>query len=286
MEVENYTYDISIITPFYKGNDYIQKLAQCIEKNSETSHLKIEWIIVNDSPNISINYPKKHNYDIHTIINRKNVGIHQSRVNGVNYAKGKYVLMIDQDDLLEDQALQILYLNINDADIVVGNGHEHSSTKNKAIYHSARHQEIVKYKKWYYLIGCAITSPGHCLIKKSSIPQLWKGNILKKNGSDDLMLWLMMLEENKKFVTVYENVYKHVYTNKNVSNDFSVIKASCLEVVSILEKYSLIDKKMKKLFLRRLKMREFYEGKPKIKKLIAYIIYPDITYGLYKQKRM
>lgn len=48
------------------------------------------------------------------------------------------------------------------------------------------------------MIGCAITSPGHCLIRKTSIPQLWKENILKNNGSDDLLLWLLMLEENKK----------------------------------------------------------------------------------------
>lgn len=286
MEVNNCRYNISIITPFYKGNDYIKKLAASIEKNTTNTNLKVEWVIVNDSPEISIQCPKINNCDIHRVFNKKNVGIHQSRVNGINQAKGKYILMIDQDDIMEENALNILYSNIGSADIIVGNGYEDSSTKNGIIYHSERHQQIVKDVKWYYTIGCAITSPGHCLIKKSSVPQLWKETIMKKNGSDDLLLWLLMLEAGADFTTVFENVYCHVFTDKNVSNNFITIKESCLEVVSILEENKLINSKMKKLFLRRLKMRESYEGKTKIKKYIAYIKYIDITYSLFKLKLM
>lgn len=285
MEITN-QYDISIITPFYKGNQYIEQLANCIEKNKQNSHLNIEWVLVNDSPEETIQYPKNCTFDIHTVLNKINVGIHQSRINGLEHAKGKFVLMIDQDDLLEEKALSILFSNIKDNDIIVGNGYEESSTKNGPIYHSAKHQEIVKDKKWYYLIGCAITSPGHCLIRKSSIPQLWKENVLKNNGSDDLLLWLLMLEENKKFTTVYENVYRHIYTDRNVSNNYQTIMTSCLEVVQILEKNHLIDNQMKKLFLRRLNMRKFYEGKSKVYKILAYLKYPDITYGLFQLKRM
>lgn len=286
MEIENYSCDISIITPFYKGNNYISKLAKCIVDNKKNCSLQLEWIIVNDSPDEEINLYNDFNFDINIIVNQHNVGIHRSRVKGIKCAKGKYILMIDQDDILEKDALKTLYSNINDADIIVGNGYEESSTKNGPIYHSKKHQQIVKDEKWYYTIGCAITSPGHCLIKKASIPDLWKVTFMEKNGADDLLLWLIMLNEGKQFTTVYKNVYKHIFTDKNVSNDFMAMKESCNEVISILEENNLIDIKMKKLFLRRLKMRESYEGKPKIRKYLAYLRYIDITYSLFRLKRM
>ncbi len=44
-----------------------------------------------------------------------------------------------------------------------------------------------------------IVSPGHCMIKKTSIPIEWKQNIMEVNGSDDLFLWILMFSKGSIF---------------------------------------------------------------------------------------
>ena len=99
--------NISVIVPFYNGNQYIEKLLKNIAENVEhfeDSTAEIEVLFVNDSPwediiyNKSIEYP----FCIRCVSCGKNLGIHGARCYGIRHAKGDYVLMLDQDDALSD----------------------------------------------------------------------------------------------------------------------------------------------------------------------------------------
>ena len=47
--------ELSIITPFYKGNDVISERLEVIENVvAQSKNLLFEWIIVNDSPEIDV----------------------------------------------------------------------------------------------------------------------------------------------------------------------------------------------------------------------------------------
>lgn len=59
---------------------------------------KIEWIIVNDSPEETVPVSSSDVIDIQIFVNEKNSGIHFSRKNGIQKSKGKYLPMLDQDD--------------------------------------------------------------------------------------------------------------------------------------------------------------------------------------------
>lgn len=281
-----YKYDISVIIPFYKGNRYIDNICDMIEKNVMSSKLNVELILVNDSPDMKIKKIKNTNYDIHILCNKKNSGIHFSRVQGIKNALGKYVLMLDQDDMLSENALLSQYSKINGFDMIVANGEDENPISKGLIYHSKKHQECALIEKYYYVVGNMIVSPGQCLIKKEAIPNSWLEHSIKNNGCDDFMLWMFMFYENKKLTVNYDVIYKHTYNGENVSADFAKMKMSSIEMMTYLLKHGIISKEDETIYMKRLKMREIYEGKNKIFKIIASLYFPKIAYELYKLKKI
>lgn len=279
--------DISVITPFYKGNEYLENLFRCIRKNAENApNVKIELVLVNDSPQYELRYKKEwvQNFELRIIHNRVNSGIQQSRVNGIREARGRFVIMLDQDDLLYEGAIFSQVQSIKDNDIVVGNGFDENPVSSGKIYKSANQQKHVQNLYYYYLVGNMIVSPGQCMIKKEVIPNEWCLYPVKNNGSDDLLLWVLLLKGNYKWTINPEILYRHVFTGQNVSADLNKMIASTNEVVAFLENHKLINQSEIKLIKRRIEMRKMYEGKSIKTKILAYLKYPDIALGLIKNK--
>ena len=49
--------DISVIVPFYKGNQYMEQLFGVLRRNAQNApDLQIELVLVNDSPQLAIEY--------------------------------------------------------------------------------------------------------------------------------------------------------------------------------------------------------------------------------------
>lgn len=281
-----YRYDISIVVPFYKGNQYMDNLLNVIQQNALNSSLKVELIIVNDSPDETVKISKNNHFDIHVIYNKQNRGIHYSRVQGIKNALGKYILMLDQDDLLYENALKSQYNHIKGFDMVISNGKDENPISKGQIYHSQAHQNCALNQKYYYFVGNMIVSPGQCLIKREAIPQIWLEHSIKNNGCDDFMLWIMMFHDKKTMTCNYDITYMHTYNGQNVSANFYKMKKSSIEMMTYLRKRDIISKDDEKIYMDRLKMREMYEGKNKLKKLLASICFPKIAIELYKLKKM
>lgn len=271
--------DVSVIIPFYNGNQYMERLLGCLQKNAENmAPHGMEAVIVNDSPDCEIRIDKKWcpNVDIHIIHNEKNVGIHESRVRGMKEALGEYILMLDQDDLIADYGIKSQLSHIGNSDVVVSNGEDENPNCRGMIYHSKFHQKSVKRRKNYFAIGCQIVSPGQCLMKKEAIPDIWLRYPISKNGADDYFLWLLMLTGDIHFGINYEVLYRHVNTGNNVSLNLEQMISSTMEVIEALKNLQRISKKEEKQCLRRLFMRRQYEGQGLKRKILAYVRYPDI----------
>lgn len=184
--------------------------------------VQIEYLIVNDSPDIIIEYDHSISidYSLRIIINDTNVGIHQSRVNGIKKAHGDYIIILDQDDVLLPKAVYSNIENIGNSDLVLANGyfvdtkgHETRIYKNKVAHWMATKS------LFYECVSSLIVSPGHTMIKKSSIPDVWMKEIMSKNGSDDFFLWLLMFQAGSSISINNQCVYKHIGTEINLSND-------------------------------------------------------------------
>ncbi len=105
-----YKYDISVIIPVYNNEKYIE---ECVESivHQEYDLNKIQIILINDGSNdnslkICENLAKKYKQIL--LINQKNQGVSIARNNGIKAAEGKYIMFLDSDDFISENAIKEL----------------------------------------------------------------------------------------------------------------------------------------------------------------------------------
>ncbi len=252
--------DISIIVPLYKGKKYIPNILHMIKENQnvlEENQIKreIEIIFVNDYPAEKIDnedIPNNSNILIQLYKNMQNLGIHESRVTGLLKATGSYIVFLDQDDELTPFYLWRQLKYIGESDAVLCNGFYR---KNKQIYRDEEHQKRTVSKNGYLKQDNFIVSPGQVMIKRESIPDKWKKYILKENGSDDALLWILLLCEEKKFALNLYCDYIHEETSENTSLNFYDMKCSSEEILTVIKGNKLISDNNLLIFKEALKNR-------------------------------
>ena len=272
--------DITVITPFYKGNAYMETLFGCVRRNAQAVPGKaVELILVNDSPDQPIQYEESwvSGFSVRIVTNSQNSGIHRSRVNGLREAAGTYIQFLDQDDLLSDNAFASQLPLMENADVVIANGFDQNPKSYGPIYKSLVHQQQAAKPRFYYTVGNQIVSPGHCLIRKDAIPAGWYDTCIRRNGADDLLLWLMMFAENARFVINPAQLYTHVDTGENVSANTEKMHKSSLEVLQVLKTENRISPRQARRYLRSCAMSRRYIGRSKARKILVMLCYPDVA---------
>jgi len=96
---------ISIIIPYYKGENYIHETLKSVY---DQTYQDFEVIIVNDGSERSALDLIEKNSDFKNlkIIHQENKGQSSARNNGVKSATGKYILFLDCDDLIDKTFLE------------------------------------------------------------------------------------------------------------------------------------------------------------------------------------
>ena len=229
--------DISVVVPLYKGKKFIKRIMEMISSNASQLcyRLNVELILINDYPQEKISCDfinSSPNFKLVICENKRNMGIHASRIAGFHNSKGKYILFLDQDDLIADDYLLSQWQLISDADVVVCNGIQ----KNKLIYLNRKTQENILYiDEWIKGVNLII-SPGQALIRKEAIPQIWLDNIMVINGVDDFFLWLSLHNTNARFKINEEELFNSIRHGDNTSANLTQMKYSLMELNDIVEK--------------------------------------------------
>ena len=106
-------YKVTIITPIYKAEKFIERCAKSLLNQDFNS---IEYIFINDAtPDDSFKILKKivdqcdRKGDIKLLENEYNLGVAKTRKKGMLEASGEYVIQIDSDDWIESNMISILY---------------------------------------------------------------------------------------------------------------------------------------------------------------------------------
>lgn len=114
--------EISIIVPVYKVEKY---LAECVNSILTQSFKDFELFLVDDGspdkcPQMCDEYASKDPRVV--VFHKKNGGLASARNFGLDRAKGRYIMFVDSDDLLAEDALKHLYheLTTTNADVVLG----------------------------------------------------------------------------------------------------------------------------------------------------------------------
>lgn len=282
---------VSVIVPFYKGNKYIFDLCSSIEKNvnylkEKQSDCLIECIIVNDSPDVNVILPDvDFNFKIQVVYHEKNAGIQQARVTGLEYAKGDYIVFLDQDDELLNYAIFEEINNIDNADVLICNALiENEKHETHKLYSTNGMQKNALTLNAYIFGHNRIVSPGHCMIKKTSIPIEWKQNIMEVNGSDDLFLWILMFSKGSIFKPDSKPVYIHKNTGENLSAASNAMTQSSLSMVKYLSQIDYVNDYIVKSLERD---RAFFiklEASNGVKKILLMISHIDLIFKHLKYK--
>lgn len=224
---------VSIIVPMYHGKKYLNSILTQVEDCARNAgQAGVELILYNDSPEeeVCIN-AERYPYEIKVFNPGINCGIHGARVQGLKRATGDYVLFLDQDDRIAPSYVRKQLACIGTGDAVVCR-----AIHNNRLHYTDTHvfeQVISKgfmLKKW-----CPIVSPGQVLIKRNSIPTIWKQRIMRYNGADDYFLWLLMAGDGKRFSLNQEVLFEHVSTGMNTSGNTNAMMDSEREMIEILK---------------------------------------------------
>lgn len=235
---------VSVICPLYKGNKYLVKIIEMVKENRDNlgeKNVNIEVIFINDYPEEMINIEKYNEtkLEIKLINNIKNMGIHYSRVNGVNNCDGDYILFLDQDDEISNEYISSQLSAIGKYDAVVCNGYNRGCE----IYNSKTMIKNVCKEDFYFSGKNPIVSPGQVLLRRQAISSEWKEWQLKNNGADDYFLWMLMFIHKKRMIANYKMLYRHNTTGANTSNNWNIMKASVYEMIEKLYTNNLITNK-------------------------------------------
>lgn len=99
--------DISIIVPIYNAEKYIDK---CLTSLINQTKKELEIILINDgSTDKTEEIVKKYSDKRIKYFKNNNQGIGKTRNFGIEKATAKYIMFIDSDDYLEENACELLY---------------------------------------------------------------------------------------------------------------------------------------------------------------------------------
>ena len=99
-----------------------------------------------------------------------------------------------------------------------------------------------------------MTLTGNTLLRKDAIPSAWKKYKMRINGADDELLFIGMLLEKKKFMTISNITFFHVITGENQSANLGKMICSSLEAYDILIREYPQHTKQLKIFYNRKKI--------------------------------
>lgn len=106
--------DISVIVPIYNAEKYLNK---CVDSLINQTKKELEFILVNDgSTDKTEEIIKSYKDSRIKYFKNKNQGIGKTRNFGIEKATGKYIMFLDSDDYLKNNACEILYKSVEKTD--------------------------------------------------------------------------------------------------------------------------------------------------------------------------
>ena len=117
---------LSIIIVSYNTKELLKQCIESIIKNSKTSSVSYEIIVVdNNSKDDSVKFVNsliRNKLAIKLIENKENLGFAKANNQGIKIAKGEYIMLLNSDTIVQDNALEILvdYLEKNRDIAVLG----------------------------------------------------------------------------------------------------------------------------------------------------------------------
>ena len=250
---------ISVIVPIYNTEKYVK---QSLESICNQTLKDIEIICVNDgTPDNSMDIVKKIEKKDKRIkiINKKNGGLSSARNAGIKVADGKYIYFFDSDDMLKENALEILYKKMEkdnldtlffDAEVK----YESEEIKKLSVIGDKFYQRKNKYKDSYTGQELFKIMNKNDEYRCNACIQINKTSLLKNN---DIRFYEGIIHEDELFTLniclvskiaghINENLFIRYIRKDSIMTSSNPSKRTIGYFISLLESMKLILKLSKK----------------------------------------
>lgn len=198
---------ISVVIPAYRQAQY---LPDAIESCISQTRLPNEIIVVDDgSPDNTHEIAKKYQVKV---IRQVNKGLASARNTGIMNAIGDYILFLDSDDILLDNAISAIIKCIEEtgADIVSGSFKEFGIRQTNVVLMENPKLEDFK-------TGNRI---GYCsAVKREALLEVGGYSPRMTLGYEDLHLWVNLLSRGKVIKTIQEIIWLYRTKEYSMIND-------------------------------------------------------------------
>lgn len=231
---------VSVIVPAYNIENYIQR---CLLSLVKQTLQDIEIIVVNDGSNDNTLEKIKEiqdKYNLVRLVNQKNKGSIEARKSGLKLARGKYILFVDGDDWLEENALELLYSNAieNMSDIVIYDAFKSFDDSKEKINTIANEVELSSDYIENLFLGKVVPSMCYKFINLEFI----KSNNIRFaediSFAEDLATVASLFMNNPKISILRENLYNYYQRQE------SITKKKTVKVLEINEAFSFIKNRL------------------------------------------
>ena len=211
----NNTPDISVVMPSYNKKNILLKSIRSIQNQNFKN---IEIIIVNDCSTDNstdlFNYLLKTDSRIRIFHHMKNMGCWRSRLDGIIYSKGKYIILFDAGDLYQDN-----YVLQNAYDIM----EKYRLDSCKFLFRIIRSFKKLGRSQVFFHVGRKskiVYGSGNIYKHNRRVFSYW-GNIWNRLVRANVYI-KGLFEYNKLMLNLYKNVHDDVWCNRMVNrNSFS-----------------------------------------------------------------
>lgn len=285
--------NLSIIIPFFNGEAFVGRLLLSILDSYVSNHskLSVEVIVIIDSMETEIdvlggNLPSLAPFiSLKLIKNAGNMGVAETRNNGLELSEGYSVLFIDQDDSLHpDFFSNIDFDLLHSYDFILLNGfYCYQGGYRVPMYYLPPAINIKN-----LILDDFIRSPGQVILRRSFVSRTRFPSPKQYFGSDDKYFYILLFLSSKPRIKyVSSPLYLASMHSENFSHDETQSICSSLELLKVVRKerlpsniegYMERSELLLRYRLRSLKgidclrgAREYILYKGKINKVIRYV---------------
>lgn len=138
---------ISIIIPVYNTEKYLR---QCLESIQQQTYPDWEAILVDDgssdgSPAICDEYAQKDSR--FKVVHQANGGVSSARNIGLNKAHGEWLIFLDADDMLKNNALEFYTNHISESIDMIMAGYMSVDEENQVVFEPETHEDVLLNKE-------------------------------------------------------------------------------------------------------------------------------------------
>ena len=138
---------ISIIIPIYNVEKYLR---QCLDSVANQTYPDWEAILVDDgssdgSPAICDEYAKKDSR--FKVVHQANGGVSSARNIGLNKTHGEWLIFLDADDMLKNNALEFYTNHISESIDMIMAGYMSVDEENQVVFEPETHEDVLLNKE-------------------------------------------------------------------------------------------------------------------------------------------